>query len=168
MSVFWVEISHEWFSCPGNPRDRRLSRFPKPSKPWVIFSLKKHTSAIFCLSHATIKSILRHILARIVANLIQKFKTQSSTLTSRWDYATGAMTLRRHERWRHLGLSLGTQQYAWHHCDSTMSITCDTTVWYGKYHTVGLHAWQQLKFGRNVRVKLFSRVWNWLQWCVNW
>jgi hypothetical protein len=36
---------------------------------------------------------------------------------------------------------------------------CDTE----KYHTVGLHAWQ--KFCRNVRIKLFSRVWNRFQWC---
>jgi hypothetical protein len=34
-----------------------------------------------------------------------------------------------------------------------------------KYHTVGLHAWQRQRFGRNVRIKLFSRVWNRFQWC---
>jgi hypothetical protein len=27
-----------------------------------------------------------------------------------------------------------------------------------KYHTVGLHGWQRQKFGRNVRIKFFSRV----------
>jgi hypothetical protein len=33
------------------------------------------------------------------------------------------------------------------------------------YHTVGLHAWQRQKLGWNVRIKLFSQVWNRFQWC---
>jgi hypothetical protein len=68
----------------------------KPTRPQakittsVIFPLKKYTTAVFCFSHATIKSNFRHFLARIVANLIQKFETQSSALTSRWRYADGS------------------------------------------------------------------------------
>jgi hypothetical protein len=45
----------------------------------VIFPLKKHMSAIFCLLHDTKWEQFEAFLARIVANLIKKFKTQCST-----------------------------------------------------------------------------------------
>jgi hypothetical protein len=80
--VFWVEISHEWLSWPGNPWNRRSSGFPRPRKPrvWYFHSIK-HTSAVFCLSHDTKWEHLEADLARIVANFIQKFKTHSLAVT---------------------------------------------------------------------------------------
>jgi hypothetical protein len=137
----------------------------------VIFPLKKHTSAILCLSHATNKSILRHFkLARIVANLIQKLKTQSSALTSRYaDGSNDMMTLHRQSRWRHFGLSLGAPNNMHDVTEVPRRQSQCTRVIQPcnleKYCTVGLHAWQRQKFGRNVWIKLFSRVWNWFHWC---
>jgi hypothetical protein len=68
-------------SCCG------LVGFPAKKTTRVIFPLKKHMSAVFCLSHDTKWKHFEAFLARIVANLIQKFKTQSSAVTSqmtRW------------------------------------------------------------------------------------
>jgi hypothetical protein len=60
----------------------------------VIFPLKKHMSGVFCLSHDTKWEQFEAFLARIIANSIQKFKTQSlavtSQMTSQWRYADGS------------------------------------------------------------------------------
>jgi hypothetical protein len=47
---------------------------------WYFHS--KNTSAVFCLSHDTKWKHFEAFLARIIANLIQKFKTQGSAVTS--------------------------------------------------------------------------------------
>jgi hypothetical protein len=54
-----------------------------------------------------------------------------------------------------------TTMHRLYHMASHVIQLCDTE----KYHTVGLHAWQWQKFGSDVRIKLFSRVWNLFQWC---
>jgi hypothetical protein len=82
---------------PMKPQVEWVSQAKKPMS--VIFPLKKHTRAVFCLSHATNKSI-EAFFARIVTNLIQKFKTQSSALMSQRRYAdvsNDAIT----SRWRY-------------------------------------------------------------------
>jgi inorganic pyrophosphatase len=66
----------------------RIAQAKKTTK--VIFPLKKHTNAVLSLSHNTKWEHFEAFLARIVAHLIQKFKTQSSAVTlqmTRWRYA---------------------------------------------------------------------------------
>jgi hypothetical protein len=63
------KVSHEW-----------ASQAKKTTS--VIFPLKKHTSAVFCLSHDTKSEHFEAFLARIVANLIKKFRTQGSAVRS--------------------------------------------------------------------------------------
>jgi hypothetical protein len=71
----------------------------------VIFPPKKHTSAVFCLSHATIKSILWHIFSsnrRKFNSEIQdpKFGIDIATTLRRW---SNDATLCRKDQWRHFG-----------------------------------------------------------------
>jgi hypothetical protein len=51
-------------------------------KTALVCFLSGNITRVVSLSHDTNESILRPFLARIVANLIQKFKTQSSAVTS--------------------------------------------------------------------------------------
>jgi hypothetical protein len=69
-------------SWPGNPTIPQVEWVSQAKKTMsVIFRLKKHMSAIFCLSHDTKwEHFEAVVLAWIIANLIQKFKNQSSAV----------------------------------------------------------------------------------------
>jgi hypothetical protein len=86
-----------FFTNPFLPQVEWVSHAKETTS--VIFPLKKHTSAVFYLSHDTKWEHFEAFLARIVANLIQKFKTQSLSVTSqmtRWRYADAITS-----RWRY-------------------------------------------------------------------
>jgi hypothetical protein len=79
--VFWVEISHKWFSWPGNPRmPFSVYHMPLLRVFWGIFSSNRH-------------------------KFNSEFKTQSSALTW-WRYADGSNDMIT-SRWHHFGPSLG-------------------------------------------------------------
>jgi hypothetical protein len=184
--VFWVEISHEWFSWPGGRVD-----FPgQENHKCYISTQKTHKCRFLFITWMTLMRASRDIFSsnrRKFNSEIQdpkvrpwrcKWRDVVTMMLRRWEQWRNnvTMTLRRQERWCHLGPLLGARQYAWRHWGLTTSLwQCTGCItWLAmliqpcdpeKYHTVGLHAWQRQQFGRNVWIKLFSRVWNRFQWC---
>jgi hypothetical protein len=104
---------------------------------WFSSYNPSNTRVPFSVYHMTL--IMRAFWGIFSSNCC-KFHSEIQDPKFGCDVANDAMTLRQREQWRDNDL--------------------------GKYHTVRLHhAWQRQKFGRNVRIKLFSRVWNRFQWC---
>jgi hypothetical protein len=140
--VFGVKISHEWFSWPGNPRDRR-SR-----KPRVWYFHSKNTRVPFFVYHMP----LLRVFWGIFSSNRRKFNSEIQDPNSTWcrDYVkpTGAMPRLRHNDVTPTGamMSLG---HVGRHSNNTHDVTevlrrqsqctCvfDTTVQSGKI----LHDW---------------------------
>jgi hypothetical protein len=106
--VFWVEISHSWFSWPGKP-----TRLPLLSVFWGIFSSNRRKFN---------SEIQDPKFGHDVAMTLRR--------REQWcDYV--AMTLHRQAWWRHLGPSLGAQairitSLRFH------DVNLNTPVWYNR------------------------------------
>jgi hypothetical protein len=144
------------FSWPGNLRDRWSSGFPGPRKPRVWYFHSKHFLFITCNEYF---EVFFNSNRRKFNSEIQDPRFGLDVAMTLADGSDGGTWARRYapqnthdvtEVWRRRL-----------QCTRVIQ-TCNLE----KYCTVGLRAWQWQKFARNVRIKLFCRVWNPFQWCL--
>jgi hypothetical protein len=142
----WVEISHEWFSWPGIPRDRRSSGFPRPRKTLVWYFHSKPTRLYHMPLIRVFWPVVRCSNNTHDVTVIPRRQPQCSRVIQ-----------------PHSGLARSIFV-------KVMTSFADSVAdWYNRRvirkNITRSDAWQRQKFGRNVRIKLFSRVWNRFLWC---